>query len=100
VNAKPGFLQQVIGIRTALQLRKEKSMEPRADALDKIRDRVEIALLIASHQRLEIAVRVHGFECLPEINISTSVFAQFGPRRQAPSQTHFDSVLSYSMEGA
>ncbi len=61
-------------------------MELRADALYKIRGRAEIALLIASHQRFENAVRVHQFECLPATNISTSVFAQFVPRRQALSQ--------------
>jgi hypothetical protein len=100
VNAKPGFLQQVICIRTALRLRIEKSMELRADALDNIRGRIEIAPLIASHQRIEIAVRVHGFECLPAINISTSMFAQLVPGREAPSQTYFDPILTFSMEGA
>jgi len=79
VNAKPGFLQQVISVCTTLRLRKKKTMQLRADALDKIRGRAEIALLIASHQYLEIAVRVHEFECLLAINISTSVFAQSFP---------------------
>jgi hypothetical protein len=63
----------------------------RADALNKIRGSAEVALLIASHQHLEIAVRVHGFECLPAINISTGAFAQFVDGRQdtpAPFRSH------------
>ena len=75
-------------------------MELRADALDKIRGRAEIALLIASHQYLEIAVRVHESECLLAIIISTSIFAQSLPAVRSHSRTQFDPLSSYSMESA
>jgi hypothetical protein len=76
VYAKPGFLQQVISICAACGLRKKKPMQLRTDAPDQIRGSVKIALLIAGHQYLDIAVRAHGFEYLFAIITSTGAFAQ------------------------
>jgi hypothetical protein len=100
VNAKPGFLQQVIGICAALRLRKKKPMQLRADALDKIRGSVKIALLIASHQYLEIAVRVHEFECLLAIIISTGSVRAIRSPPQAHLRTISIRIQVNSMESA
>jgi hypothetical protein len=79
VNAKPGFLQQVVRIGAAPGLHHKESVQLRADALNDNRGRAKIALLIASHQHLEIAFRGHELECLLAIFISTGVFAQIAP---------------------
>jgi hypothetical protein len=73
-------------------------MQLRADALDEVRGSAKIAPLIASHQCLEIAVRVHELECLLAIFISAGVFAQSIPRCQVHSRTHFSLTSRYSME--
>ena len=89
VNPEPGFLQQVVSICAALRMREKKPIQLRADALDEIRGSAKIALLIASHQCLEIAVRAHEFECLLAIIISASVFAQITRRRQVHGRILF-----------
>jgi len=78
VNPKPGLLKQIIGVRTALRLREEESMELWADPLDKLPGCAQIALLIAHHQPLDIAVHMHGFEGLPEFNHSSQRIQAFG----------------------
>jgi hypothetical protein len=49
VNAKPGFLQQIIRIGATCQLRKKKAMQLRAHPIDESRGSVEIAPLIVGH---------------------------------------------------
>jgi hypothetical protein len=89
VNTKPGFLQQVIGICTALGLCKKKPVQLRADTADQRRGRTEIALLVANHQHLEIAVRGHEWESLHAICISPNVFSQTVPHRPLYLRTQF-----------
>jgi hypothetical protein len=98
VNAKPGFLQQIIRVPSADGLRDEEPIQLRADAFDQIRGRGEIALLIAGHQCFEIAVRAHSSDCLLAIFISASVFAQIAPTRHERSQTQFNPIPIHSME--
>jgi len=76
VNAKPGFLQQVIGVDAADNLRGKESMQLRAKLHDEIRGSVEIALLVMGHEVLEIAVRRHAMDRLPAILIDSSRFVQ------------------------
>jgi hypothetical protein len=76
VDAKPGFLQQIIRIAAACQLRYKKAMQLRANTFDEGRGRREIALLIAGHQHLQIAVRAHEINSLIPIFVFMSVFVQ------------------------
>ena len=46
-----------------------------------------IALLIASHEYFEIAVRVHGFECLLAIIIRTGLLTQIVPAVRCTRET-------------
>jgi hypothetical protein len=81
VNTKPGFLQQIIGIWTAPRLREKKPVQLRADVADQRRGGTEIALLIANHQHLGIAVREHEWQSLHAICISPDAFLQTVPNR-------------------
>jgi hypothetical protein len=56
VYAQPGLLKQIVGVTPAYKLRQKKTMQLRAQAIDKRRRGIVIALLIASHQRLQIDV--------------------------------------------
>ena len=75
-------------------------MQLRADAIDENRGRVKVALLIASHEYLEIAVRVHWFECFLQSLSVPALLTQTRSRRQAHSRNHFNPILNNSMKSA
>jgi hypothetical protein len=83
VNAKPGFLQQVIRVGTNSRLRNKEPVQLRAQLSNENRGSVEIALLILGHEYLEIAVRRHAMDRLPAILIDWSRFVQTSSRNPA-----------------
>src|SRR5260370_6763046 len=59
MDAHPGFLEKVVGMRPAHHLHQEKAMQLRAQTMDKGCGGFRIALLVASHQGLQIDVQTH-----------------------------------------
>jgi hypothetical protein len=85
VDAKPGFLKKIIGIGAAGRIRKEKAIEQWAQPIDQSRGRGEIAALIAGHQQLQVAVRVHDWDT------NNRVFVQTASRHQVRAGTSVPS---------
>ena len=76
VNAKPGFLQQVIRVGVTCRLRNKESLQLWAQPINENRGSIKVALLILGHESIEIAVRRHAMDRLPAILIDFSRFAQ------------------------
>jgi hypothetical protein len=91
VNAQPGFLQQVVSVGAALRLRHEKSVQLGTKGFDQRGGGGEVTLLIASHQRFEIAVGGHAMDSL--LSVDLSVFAQSLPRCQKTAAILFRHVI-------
>ena len=73
MNAKPGFLQQIICIYMTRRLHGKKPMKLWADTFDESCSRGEIALLVAGHQHLQIAIRMHEMDSRRAISVSDSL---------------------------
>jgi len=76
MNTQPGFLEQVVGIGAAGELREEKTMQLRTDAMDESGSGGEIAGLITGHQAFQFAVRMHKRASRRTILIQLGVWLQ------------------------
>jgi hypothetical protein len=59
MNPQPGLLKQVVSLLAAHELSAQEPVKLRAQTADQFRGAIEITLLIADHQQLQMAIVFH-----------------------------------------